>query len=130
MHVVEKRLIFNYREVRERLRIIFVTLTRSISQPGTYAISIACNETIGYNTTGCEDDEKPTTFDTFLDLGRNIIPDNIVASTFEISSTETMTNDDGNITKVRTNPKSVNLLGLITCAVAFGLSLAKLSDQG
>jgi len=106
-------------------------LLRSISKPGTYALRTGCNETIGYNTTGCEDDEKPTktTFDTFLDLGRNIIPDNIVASTFEISGTDIITDDEGNITKVRTNPKSVNVLGLIACAVVFGLSLAKLSHQ-
>ena len=93
---------------------VFGMVLVSISKPGTYAIKTACNGTIDANGTVCSPEDEPnkSTFDTILDLGRNIVPDNIVASTFEIYVTELTSDDDGNVEKLRTHVKSVNVLGL------------------
>ena len=85
------------------------------SKPGTYAIKSSCNAARILNTTddcvSANKNKDRSRLDVALDFGRNIIPDNIVASTFEMTMTDTIIDDNGVVSKTKTIIKSVNILG-------------------
>jgi len=102
----------------------------SITKPGRFAPQESCNSTD--EATTCELDHSTTTtstFDTVLDLGRNIVPDNIVSTTFEIVRTEGEIGDDGQVRKVQNKVRSTNVLGLISCSIVLGIALSKLGGD-
>ncbi|KAG7321949.1 hypothetical protein KOW79_014807 [Hemibagrus wyckioides] len=82
--------------------------------------------------------ESKEVADSFLDLIRNIFPSNLVAAAFQSYATgykfvKTNTNTT-NITlekvPVGTDVDGMNILGLIVFAMAFGVALRKLGDDG
>ena len=81
------------------------------------------------NSTSCDvtsDSASASTVDTILDLGRNVVPENIFASTFEIIRTERSVGSNGEVIKTQTKVRSVNVLGLIASSIGFGIALGTL----
>ncbi|KAI2656074.1 Neutral amino acid transporter B(0) [Labeo rohita] len=87
--------------------------------------------------------ESKEVIDSFLDLIRNIFPSNLVAAAFQSYATgykfknTTSSNGSTNLTSftvekvpVGTEVDGMNILGLIVFAMAFGVALRKLGEEG
>ncbi|XP_067675668.1 excitatory amino acid transporter-like [Haliotis asinina] len=121
--------------------LVGLTLVLTI-KPGAYS---------GSSTTETTHSSAMTsTVDMFLDILRNIVPDNIVAATIQHSRTETR-RDDGGSSEFRNNtgnssdviminhPSSTrqtrlvdgaNILGLLVYCIVFGVTLGQLGRHG
>uniref|UniRef100_A0A673N5R2 Amino acid transporter n=2 Tax=Sinocyclocheilus rhinocerous TaxID=307959 RepID=A0A673N5R2_9TELE len=84
--------------------------------------------------------EAKEVIDSFLDLIRNIFPPNLVAAAFQsyatgykiknITSSTNLTTFTVEKTPVGTEVDGMNILGLIVFAMAFGVALRKLGEEG
>ncbi|XP_071840090.1 excitatory amino acid transporter 2-like [Apostichopus japonicus] len=94
-------------------------------QPGKHA----SKETLGDG----DQQSKLSTLDTFLDLIRNVFPNNLVQTCFEQTQTYyEEVEKNGTITSVRKlgYKGSMNVLGLITFCIVFGILLSRMGRQG
>ena len=85
----------------------------SISKPGTYAEKQLCTANLTSNCVNYEPSHV-STVDTFLDIGRNLCPDNAFAATFQIDKTVIEEDASGKLEKKRIKTASPNVLGLIS----------------
>ncbi|XP_030632337.1 neutral amino acid transporter B(0) isoform X1 [Chanos chanos] len=81
--------------------------------------------------------ESKEVVDSFLDLIRNIFPSNLVSAAFQSYATSyklVLVNGTTNMTVEKvpfgTDVDGMNILGLIVFAMAFGVALRKLGDEG
>ncbi|KAF4103914.1 neutral amino acid transporter B(0) isoform X1 [Onychostoma macrolepis] len=84
--------------------------------------------------------EAKEVIDSFLDLIRNIFPSNLVSAAFQsyatgykiknITSSTNLTTYTVEKTPVGTDVDGMNILGLIVFAMAFGVALRKLGEEG
>ncbi|XP_007240759.2 neutral amino acid transporter B(0) [Astyanax mexicanus] len=78
--------------------------------------------------------EAKEVVDSFLDLIRNIFPSNLVAAAFQSYATFYKTINATNITLEKVpsgkDVDGMNILGLIVFAMAFGVALRKLGEEG
>ncbi|CAG5109670.1 Oidioi.mRNA.OKI2018_I69.chr2.g4184.t1.cds [Oikopleura dioica] len=94
----------------------------SISKPGSYAEKQLCSENITANCVVYEPSHV-STVDTFLDIGRNLCPDNVFAATFQLDKTVIEETKEGAVQKKRIKTASPNVLGLISCALLIGICM-------
>ncbi|CAJ0603797.1 unnamed protein product [Cylicocyclus nassatus] len=80
---------------------------------------------------------KISALDTFLDLIRNMFPENLVQATFERSQTvytRKVISADGNrstevVTKMVGDQRGINIIGIIVCCVGFGVVVSHYSEK-
>ena len=94
----------------------------SISKPGSYAEKQLCSENITINCVIYEPSHV-STVDTFLDIGRNLCPDNVFAATFQLDKTDIEESTGGALQKKKIKTASPNVLGLISCALLIGICM-------
>merc|ERR1719414_2006737 len=78
---------------------------------------------------GNTEERKIDIVDNFLDLGRNLFPDNLFQASFQTAHTEYMSEDGKDITKVAYR-SGTNTLGIIFFCLAFGTVLGSLGKAG
>merc|ERR1712223_1814993 len=78
---------------------------------------------------GNTEERKSDIVDNFLDLGRNLFPDNLFQASFQTAHTEYMSEDGKDITKVAYR-SGTNTLGIIFFCLAFGTVLGSLGKAG
>jgi len=100
----------------------------SISKPGTHAQKQLCTANL---TTNCVfyEPSHVSTVDTFLDIGRNLCPDNVFAATFQIDKTVIKENEESIFQKKKVKVPSSNVLGLISCAMVIGICMQALQED-
>merc|ERR1712001_392805 len=78
---------------------------------------------------GNTEERKIDVVDNFLDLGRNLFPDNLFQASFQTAHTEYLNVDGKDITKVAYR-SGTNTLGIIFFCLAFGTVLGSLGKAG
>jgi len=87
-------------------------------------------ETIG---SGNQEEKKIDMMDNFLDLGRNMIPDNLFVATFQTAGTKYeeagLLGNTTNYTKILANRSGTNTLGIIFFCLTFGTVLGSIGKK-
>merc|ERR1719270_185868 len=78
---------------------------------------------------GNTEERKVDIVDNFLDLGRNLFPDNLFQASFQTAHTEYLSEDGKDVTKVAYR-SGTNTLGIIFFCLAFGTVLGSLGKAG
>lgn len=79
---------------------------------------------------GTTTEKKIDIIDNFLDLGRNLIPDNLFKAAFETAGTKHVSSVDGSqMTKVLSYRPGTNTLGIIFFCLTFGTVLGSLGRK-
>merc|ERR1719225_88899 len=78
---------------------------------------------------GNTEERKIDIVDNFLDLGRNLFPDNLFQASFQTAHTEYMSKDGKDVTQVAYR-SGTNTLGIIFFCLAFGTVLGSLGKAG
>lgn len=68
--------------------------------------------------------------DSLLDLGRNVIPDNLFQATFQSTQTFYENNDDGDVVRKVTYRAGTNTLGLVFFCAFFGIAVGMTGEKG
>merc|ERR1719414_679187 len=78
---------------------------------------------------GNTEERKIDIVDNFLDLGRNLFPDNLFQASFQTAHTEYLSKDGKDVTQVAYR-SGTNTLGIIFFCLAFGTVLGSLGKAG
>jgi len=78
---------------------------------------------------GNTEERKIDIVDNFLDLGRNLFPDNLFQASFQTAHTQYLNDDGKDVTKVAYRA-GTNTLGIIFFCLAFGTVLGSLGKAG
>jgi len=80
---------------------------------------------------GTTDEKKIDIIDNFLDLGRNLIPDNLFQAAFQTVGTKYSTDsENGILIKILSYRSGTNTLGIIFFCLTFGTVLGSLGKKG
>lgn len=68
--------------------------------------------------------------DSMLDLGRNLVPENLFQATFQQSFTALEQDDANNLVRIQQYRSGVNTLGLVLFCIVFGITTANSGSRG
>ncbi|XP_051845272.1 neutral amino acid transporter B(0) isoform X2 [Antechinus flavipes] len=116
--------------------LLFFLLTTLLASALGVGLAFALSPGVGTQAGGKQDAQLPPTkevLDSFLDLFRNIFPDNLVSAAFRSYSTEyELNNSNMTLMKVPVGREveGMNILGLVVFAMVLGVALRKMGAEG
>ncbi|XP_031817514.1 neutral amino acid transporter B(0) [Sarcophilus harrisii] len=115
--------------------LLFFLLTTLLASALGVGLAFALNPGVGTQARETQQAQLPPTkevLDSFLDLFRNIFPDNLVSAAFRSYSTEYELNNS-NMTLTKSplaGSGRMNILGLVVFAMVLGVALRKMGAEG
>ncbi|XP_007492033.1 neutral amino acid transporter B(0) [Monodelphis domestica] len=114
--------------------LLFFMLTTLMASSLGVGLAFALRPGVGIQVQPMQDKQRCPTkemLDSFLDLFRNIFPDNLVKAAFSSYSTRYDTNGTQNDTmKALCEKDDMNILGLVVFAMVLGVALRKIGAEG
>ncbi|XP_078001957.1 neutral amino acid transporter B(0) [Phascolarctos cinereus] len=116
--------------------LLFFLLTTLLASALGVGLAFALRPGVGTTALEAQDAQLPQTkevLDSFLDLFRNIFPDNLVSAAFRSYSTEYKLNETNMTTwkePIGREVEGMNILGLVVFAMVLGVALRKMGAEG
>ncbi|XP_043853584.1 neutral amino acid transporter B(0) [Dromiciops gliroides] len=113
--------------------LLFFLLTTLLASALGVGLAFVLRPGVGTQAPGAQDAQLPQTksvLDSFLDLFRNIFPDNLVAAAFRSYSTKYQQNVTNITLTEPCENEEMNILGLVMFSMVLGVTLRKMGAEG